>query len=201
MKNRAVALLLFLVCISLQLSGQDGSVKITGYVYDGDGNPLDLVNVRVKSSVVATMTNEKGFYSLSVSSRDSLIILYSCLGYNTAERIIPQAAQDLKLNVRMNPMSLRLGEISVTATQRQTNTTETIDVEKMRLLPDPSGGTIESLVVTYAGVSTRSELSSQYSVRGGSFDENMVYVNGMEVYRPLLIDRCPIVTIVQHPTI
>lgn len=187
MKKNAVVWLLFLLTTSLQLFAQGGSVKITGYVYDGDGNPLDLVNVRVKNSVIASMTNEKGFYSLSVSSQDSLTVLYSCLGYNTAERIIPQAAQDIKLNVRMNPMSLQLGEVSVTATQRQTNTVETIDVEKMRLLPDPSGGTIESLVVTYAGVSTRSELSSQYSVRGGSFEENMVYVNGMEVYRPLLI--------------
>jgi hypothetical protein len=64
---------------------------------------------------------------------------------------------------------------------------EAVDAEKVKLIPDPAGGSIESLVVTYAGVSSGNELSSQYSVRGGSYDENIVYVNGLEVFRPLLI--------------
>ena len=64
---------------------------------------------------------------------------------------------------------------------------ESLNADKIKLLPDPSGGSIESLVVTFAGVSSNNELSSQYSVRGGSYDENIVYVNGIEVFRPLLI--------------
>ena len=93
----------------------------------------------------------------------------------------------MRLNVMMHSASLELGEVVATAIRKQTTTLETLNADKVKLLPDPAGGSIESLVVTYAGVSTNNELSSQYSVRGGSYDENIVYVNGMEVFRPLLI--------------
>ena len=165
----------------------DGPIKITGYVRDADGSPLELVNVRVKNTLIGTMTNEKGYYSLSISPGDSIAIIYSCLGFNKAERIIPMANADMRLNVQMNYTILELGEVSVTAIRKQTTTMESLNADKIKLLPDPAGGSIESLVVTFAGVSSNNELSSQYSVRGGSYDENIVCVNGLEVFRPLLI--------------
>lgn len=185
MKIRATAALLF-IFITLGVFAQE-RIKISGFVYDGDGNPLDLVNIMVKNTLTGTMTNEKGQYSLQVSPADSVTLLFSCIGYNKAERILPKPTADVRLNVKMNPISFVLGEAVVTASRRQITTMESLDADKIRLLPDPAGGSIESLVVTYAGVSSSNELSSQYSVRGGSFDENMVYVNGMEVFRPLLI--------------
>ncbi|MDR1896139.1 MAG: TonB-dependent receptor [Prevotellaceae bacterium] len=186
MKIRIVAtwLLLFL---SINLFAQGKRIKISGNVRDADGNPLDLVAVQVKNTFTGAMTNEQGFYSLSVAPGDSIALIFSCLGYNKAERIIPHAGQDMRVNVQMNYTSLELSEVNVTATRRQTTTMETIDAARLKILPDPSGGNIESLVVTHAGVSSASELSSQYSVRGGSYDENIVYVNGLEVFRPLLI--------------
>jgi hypothetical protein len=162
-------------------------IRIAGYVRDGEGNPIELATVLRKHTLEGTVTDEKGYYSFSTSAADSLTLIYSCLGYNKAERILPSAVQDIRLNVRMNPLSLSLGEISVTASRRQINTMETLNAENIKLIPDPAGGSIESLVVTYAGVSSANELSSQYSVRGGSYDENIVYVNGLEVFRPLLI--------------
>ncbi|MCC8144605.1 MAG: TonB-dependent receptor [Tannerellaceae bacterium] len=185
MKIRAIAALLFLL-LSIQAIAQE-RVKITGYVRDADGSPLELVNIRIKNTLNGAMTNEKGYYSITTSPGDSVTLIYSCLGYNKAERIIPILEKDMRLNVQMNYKALELGDVTVTAIRRQTTTMETIDTERIRLLPDPAGGSIESLVVTYAGVSSNNELSSQYSVRGGSYDENMVYVNGMEVFRPLLI--------------
>jgi hypothetical protein len=185
MKIRAAAALLYIL-ITFNVFAQE-RITITGYVYDAGGNPLDVVNVLVKNTLTGTMTNEKGFYSLAVSPTDSLTVLFSCIGYNRAERILPKPSGEVRLNVQMNPLSITLGEAVVTATRRQTTTLETLDAGKVRFLPDPAGGSIESLVVTYAGVSSSNELSSQYSVRGGSFDENMVYVNGLEVFRPLLI--------------
>ena len=185
MKIRAIAALLFIL-ISVSAFGE-GRIKITGYVRDADGNPLELVNVRVKNTLIGSMTNEKGYYSFSISPGDSISIIYSCLGYNKAERIIPSAQADMRLNVQMNNTSFDLGEVSVTAIRKQTTTMESLNADKIKLLPDPSGGSIESLVVTFAGVSSNNELSSQYSVRGGSYDENIVYVNGIEVFRPLLI--------------
>lgn len=163
------------------------TVKITGYVRDADGSPLELVNIRIKNTLNGAMTNEKGFYTITTTPGDSVALIYSCLGFNKAERIIPSLHADMRLNVQMNYTSLELGEVAVTAIRRQTTTMENIQADRIKLLPDPAGGSIESLVVTFAGVSSNNELSSQYSVRGGSYDENIVYVNGIEVFRPLLI--------------
>ena len=185
MKIRAVITLLFILTAT-HIFGQ-GKAKITGYVRDAEGNPLDLVNIRVKNTMNGTMSNEKGYYSVSVATGDSVTLIFSCLGYNKAERIIPQVTKDMRLNVRMNYTTLELGEVVATAIRKQTTTLETLNADRVKLLPDPAGGSIESLVVTFAGVSSNNELSSQYSVRGGSYDENIVYVNGLEVFRPLLI--------------
>ena len=176
-----------LLMLSLADAFAQNRVKVTGYVRDADGNPLDLVNVIVKNTLNGTMTNEKGYYSLNVAAGDSVTFIYSCLGYNKAERIVPVLQADMRLNVQMNYTSINLGEVAITAIRKQTTTMETMQADKVKLLPDPSGGSIESLVVTFAGVSSNNELSSQYSVRGGSYDENIVYVNGIEVFRPLLI--------------
>lgn len=185
MKIRAIAALLFIL-VSVSALGQ-GRIKITGNVRDGDGNPLELVLVQVKNTLNGAMTDDKGAYSLTIAPGDSVTLIFSCLGYNKAERIIPKADRDMRVNVQMNYTALQLREVAVTAMRKQTTTLETIDADKIRLLPDPAGGSIESLVVTFAGVTSNNELSSQYSVRGGSYDENIVYVNGLEVFRPLLI--------------
>ena len=177
----------FLCLLSAAFAQDQKHIKITGYVRDADGNPLELVNIRVKNSLIGAMTNEKGYYSLSIAPGDSVALIYSCLGFNKAERIIPVAAADMRLNVQMNYTALELGEVAVTAIRKQTSTMERIETDKIKLLPDPAGGSIESLVVTFAGVTSNNELSSQYSVRGGSYDENIIYVNGLEVFRPLLI--------------
>jgi hypothetical protein len=186
MKERILATCLLLL-LSVNIFSQNKRIKITGNVRDADGSPLDLVAVQVKNTFLGAMTNEEGYYSLTIAPGDSIVLLFSCLGYNKAERIIPHASQDMRVNVQMNYTSLELGEVNVTSTRRQTTTMETLDASRLKILPDPAGGNIESLVVTYAGVSSANELSSQYSVRGGSYDENIVYVNGMEVFRPLLI--------------
>ena len=183
--NFRIILLLFIIIPSVTWA--EGKIKITGYIRDTDNNPMELVNVHIKNSLVGTMSNEKGFYSISVAPEDSITLVYSCIGYHKAERIIPQASSDMRINVKLHPVSFNLAEITVSQIRKQTNTMERLDAEHVKLLPDPSGGSIESLVVTFAGVSSNNELSSQYSVRGGSFDENIVYVNGVEIFRPLLI--------------
>ncbi|MDR3129752.1 MAG: TonB-dependent receptor [Tannerellaceae bacterium] len=172
--------------LSVGVMAEGGKVRISGYVRDGEDYPLELVAVTTGGHGGA-VTNEKGFYSVDVQAGDSVRLVFSCLGYGKVERIIPEVMGDLRVNVRMNYISFALGEITATATRRQISAMETLDADKIRFLADPSGGSIESLVVTFAGVSSGNELSSQYSVRGGSYDENMVYVNGVEVFRPLLI--------------
>jgi hypothetical protein len=83
--------------------------------------------------------------------------------------------------------SKELGELEVVEIRRQTDQMQTIDAQSMRLTPDASGGSVEAVLSTMAGVSSKNEMSSQYMVRGGSYDENSVYINGIEIYRPQLI--------------
>ena len=87
----------------------------------------------------------------------------------------------------MEPVTITLEGITVTDYQKQTGTVQTINTDSYRLAPDVNGGSVESLISTMAGVTQSNEMSSQYSVRGGTFDENSVYINGVEVYRPQLI--------------
>ncbi|HCC52019.1 MAG TPA: TonB-dependent receptor [Porphyromonadaceae bacterium] len=188
MKIRALFVVIIYMLLTISVSGQESKrAKISGHVRDAEGYPIELVNVSVKGTVIGTATNEKGYYSLSVNKGDSVTLVFSCLGYNKAERIIPELSQDMSLHVKMSYMSFGLEEVTVTSHRIRTDMMESLDASKIRRLPDPSGGSIESLVVTYAGVSQSNELSSQYSVRGGSYDENIVYVNGLEVFRPFLI--------------
>ena len=95
----------------------------------------------------------------------------------------------ITLNPKLYEKTHELTELQVTEYKKQTNTMQGIDVESIRLTPDASGGSVEAVLTTMAGVSSKNEMSSQYMVRGGSYDENSVYINGIEVYRPQLISN------------
>jgi hypothetical protein len=190
MKIHAVitALLYIIMYANAAQAQETGRIRIYGNVRDVENNPLELVNITVKGAIPGAVTNEKGYYSLNINAGDSVVLVFSCMGYNPSERIIPSgASRNMRLDVKMRPMTFDLSGISVTASRHRTDMMEAVEAGRIKTLPDPSGGSIESLVVTYAGVSSNNELSSQYSVRGGNYDENIVYVNGLEVFRPLLI--------------
>ncbi len=186
MKIKSIIIFLFVgLFVSFTLSAQ--KAKITGVVSDEDGLPIELVIIHQKGTANGAMTNEKGQYGIDVKQGDSCTLIFSCIGYNKAQRIIPSVSGNMNVNVTMKSSSIELSGVEVKGNRIQTNTVEKLDASKIRMLADPAGGSIESLLVTYAGVSSNNELSSQYSVRGGNFDENIVYVNGTEVKRPLLI--------------
>jgi hypothetical protein len=185
-RKKAVSLLYFFL-VGATFAWTQGYVVVSGYVMDTQGRMVELANVSELQGKHATYTDENGFYSLSFPVCDTIILRYTCLSYQPATRIIPVETNQLRVNVTLGTSSKTLNEIIVRSQQHRTGTFETLDASKIRLLPDASGGSIEALLVTFAGVSSNNELSSQYSVRGGNFDENLVYVNGTEVYRPLLI--------------
>lgn len=166
---------------------QEHTIKLTGFVMDVNNRAIELVNVYEQRSHQGTASDQSGYYEIELPWQDTLILHYSCLSYQKALRIVPVEVNQLVINVVLSPDSKTLNEAMVTAQQKRTGSLEKLDISDIRLLPDPSGGSIEALLVTFAGVSSNNELSSQYSVRGGNYDENLVYVNGMEVYRPLLI--------------
>jgi len=163
------------------------TVTISGFVLDMNSRAVELAQVQDMKTLLGTATDENGFYSLTLPLADTIALRYSCLSYQPATRIIPIEMQNLRVNVMLGIYSRDINEVTVRGQQRQTSTLEALDVSRLRLLPDASGGNIEALLVTFAGVSSNNEMSTQYSVRGGNYDENLVYVNGTEVYRPLLI--------------
>ena len=176
----------YLIFISIAIQAQQA--KISGVVTDYDGIPIELVSVHVSGTTKGAFTDEKGKYALTVATGDSCTLAFSCLGYNKAQQVISEVTGDMIINVKMRPVSYELQEVTVTGSRVQNTTMESINIEQGRLAVDATGGSIESFVITAGtGVSSTNELSTQYSVRGGNYNENIVYVNGIEVYRPILI--------------
>ena len=164
------------------------SVRVFGYVVDSDNRGVELANVYVEeNTTIGTTTNQNGYYELFIELPDTVTLVYSMIGYETIRQQLYTTRDVIGINVELPTNEELLNEITVRAIQRQTNTMDRVDIGAARLMPDATGGGIENLLITFAGVRQNNEMSSQYNVRGGSFDENSVYVNGIEVHRPLLI--------------
>ena len=183
---RVLSLAVCLLC-SLATWAKVPEVRIFGYVLDSDNRGIDLANVFVEGTTTGTTTNQNGYYDLLVEMGDTIVMVYSMIGYETIRQQLYTSNQVLGVNVVLPTNEEMLSEITVRGIQRQTGTMERTDVGVARLMPDATGGGIENLLITFAGVRQNNEMSSQYNVRGGTYDENSVYVNGLEVYRPLLI--------------
>ncbi len=162
-------------------------VELKGRVIDEQNEPVSLCLVRVEGQAKGTTAGIDGKYSLSFNSADSVVITYSMMGYRTRRRVLKKPQGKLTLNVVMYSNSTDIGEVEIKELRRQMGQTQDLNTEEITRMPSTTGNAVEDLVATQAGVSQHNELSSQYNVRGGSFDENCVYINGSEVYRPLLI--------------
>ena len=164
------------------------SVRIFGYVLDTDNRGIELANIYLQdASNTGTTSNQNGYYELTIDLQDTVTIVYSMIGYESISQQLYTQRDVIGINVILPTNEELLNEVTVSAIQRQSNTMDRVDIGTARLMPDATGGSIESLLITFAGVSQNNEMSSQYNVRGGSYDENSVYVNGLEVHRPLLI--------------
>ena len=178
-------LCLFLAVLSSTVLMADG-FTLKGKVIDEEGQALELVTVSCLTQGKVTMTDLKGQFSIDLQSADSVEVRFSMVGYGVRKRVFRRPKGKMTVQIVMHPMEA-LQEITVTQRRRQTSQTEQLDTKDLRVNPSSSGNAIEELIQQQAGVSTHNELSSQYNVRGGSFDENSVYINGVEIYRPLLV--------------
>jgi hypothetical protein len=159
---------------------------LSGKVSDEEGNAIELATVSCLDQGAVTMANLNGEFSLKLHTADSVVVKFSMVGYQTRTRVLRKPKGNQKLLVTLHPMK-ELDEVVITERRRQTTATAELDTKDLRVTPSTSGNAVEELVQQQAGVSSHNELSSQYNVRGGSFDENSVYINNVEVYRPLLI--------------
>lgn len=162
-------------------------VRIAGKVRDNDNNPLEGVTVRIPDTSFGVYTNSKGEYTLTVSANDTIRIAFSCVGFKTVTHKLIDAKGDVTVNVKLYPNDRSLTDVVVSGKNDNMNGMRSLNTDGLRFSPDVSGGSVEALLTTLPGVHSSNELSSQYSVRGGSFDENSVYINGIEVYRPQFI--------------
>ena len=182
---RIFSIIIFLSLFSVWCLADN--VKISGKVRDNEDKPVEFATVRIAGTAVGTNSDLQGMYSLSVASKDTIDVVFSCIGFKTVSHKLINPEGDLTLNVRLYPADIELQEVEVTGFRNNINGMQSFDTESFKLSPDVSGGSVEAMITTMPGVNSSNEMSSQYSVRGGSFDENSVYINGVEIYRPQLV--------------
>jgi len=159
---------------------------LKGKVVDNEENALELVTVSCLKQGKVAMSNLKGEFEITLQSEDSVEVRFTMVGYASRKRVFRNPKGKMTVQIVMQPMEA-LQEITITEQRRQTTGTEQLNIENAKLGPSTTGNAVEELIQQQAGVSTHNEMSSQYNVRGGSFDENSVYINNVEIYRPLLI--------------
>ena len=184
------SLVFFIILLSsFPLWGQISNIN--GTVVDQNGNPLSGVNISLVESGSGTATNQAGRFTLSLPVPvNTLTMRFSFVGYEPVETIVNTPAEAQRLRILMNLKTELLEEVEIEAGRdaesRGKVSVTKIDPRAARLLPSAFGD-FNKVLATLPGVASNNELSSTYSVRGGNFDENLVYVNGMPVYRPFLI--------------
>ena len=160
---------------------------LQGRVTDENNDPIEFASVSCLKQGKMTMTSIKGEYSMQLHSADSVVIKFSMIGYKAKTRILRRPRGKQTLQIVLHSDENQLGEVTVTGKKIETGQMEDISKDHLKSLPSASGNAVEELIQSQAGVSTHSELSSQYNVRGGSFDENSVYIDNVEIYRPFLV--------------
>lgn len=169
---------------TLNITADDFILK--GKVIDEEGNALELVTISCAAQGKVTMSNLKGEFSISLNTADSVEVKFTMVGYGVRKRVFRRPKGKMTVQIVMHPAAT-INEITVTQRRRQTSQMEQLNTKDLKGNPSTTGNAVEELIQQQAGVSSHNELSSQYNVRGGSFDENSVYINQVEVYRPLLI--------------
>lgn len=170
------------------LFGQNKDSYIYGKITDDNGSVLELVNIAVLGTSYGVSSNSRGQYELHLPSDTLLKVVYSFIGYQQeTKKVMLKAGEHLKVDICLRSTSTTLSDIVIADRQINSATITRLDAREISLIPSSSAGGVEDLVKTLPGVSSTNELSSQYNVRGGNFDENLIYINGIEVYKPFLV--------------
>jgi len=164
------------------------SQSISGTITDEENNTLPAVNIAILNTSIGATSLNDGSYNMEVPANKSMVVAYSFIGYEIEKIRLPmlKRGQNYTLNIQLKAKNTLLNDVIVKDKKSRKESFNRIKPKHVKILPGSQGG-IEAILKTLPGVSSANELSSQYSVRGGNFDENLVYVNGIEVYRPFLI--------------
>lgn len=186
--KKAIYIIIILILFPMVMLAQ-GKVTILGKVTNGDGSnsPVEFATVRIGGTAIGTNTGLDGTFKLTCPASDTIKVHVACIGFAEESRTLIQPKGEITLNFVLHENTKMLDEVNVTEYKKETSTMGSVSIDQLKRSPDVSGGSVEALITTMAGVNSSNEMSSQYSVRGGTFDENSVYINGVEVYRPQLI--------------
>jgi hypothetical protein len=185
-----IRLFIFLLLLALNMfvAAQSNNATLKGIITDQNGKPLDMVNIALKDYALGTSSKRDGTFILRVPAQKNIVVVFSSLGYSTVtDSIFATDEENISLKITMQESNLKLAEVTISQNRREGGNVTRIDPKMLDQIAGSSTGAVESLIKTLPGVSSNNELSSQYNVRGGNFDENMVYINDIEVYRPMLI--------------
>ncbi len=188
MKIKYFSILIIYIIISYNNIYSQDYYTVKGKVIDNKGKPIDLVNVKVLNTKIGGATNSKGIYELKIKNTANFKLKFSKIGYEkSTKNIVFNSKKEKIVNVQLINKDTELEKIDVLAKMKLKNNITYINPKIIETLPTTSGNSIESFIKILPGVSSNNELSSSFNVRGGNFDENLIYVNDIEIYRPLLI--------------
>lgn len=184
MNTKKLATTLLLLIIAFYSHAQTAIVK--GIILDAYNTPIANVNIKANSS--GTQTNKNGFYILKIEANKAVTITFSHLSHKKIESTFNlKVGETFEFNPVMSLSIEQIGTVILSGNrQKEVEGILTLKPETIRKIPGANAG-VENLLLSLPGVSNNNELSTQYNVRGGNYDENLVYVNGIEVYRPFLI--------------
>ncbi|MGI8893252.1 MAG: TonB-dependent receptor [Bacteroidia bacterium] len=182
-----ISAVLAFILLAVSFSSAQNTAVIYGTVKDTTGAAVPAVNVSVLNLPGGISTDDRGRYELNIPADTTITIVYSFIGYLSIRESINLGAGDRReKNVTLKRSASELPPITIQEKKERGNNVTKINPKVLQSIPNPSGS-FEAVLKTLPGVSSVNELSSQYSVRGGNFDENLVYVNDVEIYRPFLI--------------
>lgn len=181
LKPAFLTVLSIFICLSVFAQS-----NISGTVLDDRKRPMEAVTVGIEGTTIGTITNEKGIFELTVPTDSSLTVVFTFTGYEThKQKFTVQTGEQKVLNTTLRKKATTLDEVVKRADRSDEAGNVKLDVTKAKRLPTVGfGSEVEALIKTVVG--SNNELTSQYNVRGGNYDENLVYVNDFEIYRPFL---------------
>ncbi len=178
------ATIIFLLT-TLKFFGQEAT--IFGFITDENNKPVEIANITIPFTSIGTISDSKGYYELTVPANQDINISYTYVGYHTIDTVFNLKPDERKqVNISLTQDFNQIQEVIFSSKLNKGTNLTRIEIKDFGVLPNSSGN-IETLLKTFSGVSANNELTSQYSVRGGNYDENLVYVNDVQIYRPFLI--------------
>ncbi|PCH70590.1 MAG: TonB-dependent receptor [Bacteroidales bacterium] len=180
-------LLLIIFLLPLQTAAQQNAV-LKGKITDSKQNPISGAYIQIGTFSQFTTSNANGYYKIKTPSNQTFTIKISHISYKSIVANFELQSGETKIyNSTLEIKQEQLNEVVVESNQAISDKNIIISTDHLEQLPVTGSGAVEQVIKTLPGVSSNNELSSQYSVRGGNFDENLVYINEIEIYRPNLI--------------